>query len=542
MALRLGVLVSVWLAVFAARLAAAEKIKTVATLDYGTFQGAYSAQYGISYWQKIPFAAPPIGENRFRALQPPLPITNGTYDSLQPFDMCPQRTVNGSEDCLYLGLYGRPWSEGQPLRPVVVTFYGGAFIQGSAYFTIPPSAYPILNVSESSDMMFVYPNYRVNAFGFLPGREVAEDPKSDVNAGLLDQQMVLKWTQKYIKEFGGDPNHVSIWGQSAGGGSVVAQVIARKHNPPLFEKALASSPFWPKTYRNEDPESQARYDMLASLTDCTGPDSLKCLKSLDVQTLRNASLIVGNSHTYNTTSYSWGPIIDGEFLTQPLSAATAANQSDGSGVNIQLAFSMYNTHEGENFIPAGLRSATNSGSPPFNSSAASFDGWLRGYLPNFSEADLAQLKVLYPENGSSEAIGSYSDSYTRTGLVYRDSVLACPAYWMAGAGAALKGGWLGEYTISPATHASDVYWWNTVNSAQQTDPLHYQGYAGAFASYFMTGDPNALKLTAENVTGVPPLKSGQEFVVNAQGFSTADLTQFKERCDFWRTHAPKVPI
>jgi carboxylesterase type B len=110
-----------------------------AKLDYGTFEGSYSARYNLSYWQKIPFAAPPVGQNRFRGPQPPIPIVNGTYNSTQSFDMCPQRTVNGSEDCLYLGLYSRPWSKGQPLRPVVVTFYGGGFIQGSASFSIPPS-------------------------------------------------------------------------------------------------------------------------------------------------------------------------------------------------------------------------------------------------------------------------------------------------------------------------------------------------------------------------------------------------------------------
>jgi carboxylesterase type B len=108
-----------------------------ADLDYGTFIGSYSARYNLSYWQKIPFAAPPVGQNRFRGPQPPLPIVK--YNSTQPFDMCPQRTVNGSEDCLYLGLYSRPWSKGQTLRPVVVVFYGGGFIQGSAYFSIPPS-------------------------------------------------------------------------------------------------------------------------------------------------------------------------------------------------------------------------------------------------------------------------------------------------------------------------------------------------------------------------------------------------------------------
>ena len=58
----------------------------LAELDYGTFEGAYSSEYNISYWQKIPFGAPPTGDNRFRAPQPPLPITNGTYNSTQTFD------------------------------------------------------------------------------------------------------------------------------------------------------------------------------------------------------------------------------------------------------------------------------------------------------------------------------------------------------------------------------------------------------------------------------------------------------------------------
>ena len=185
----------------------------IAQLSYGTFQGAYSSQYNITYFRKIPFAAPPTGINRFRAPQPPIPITNGTYDSSQTYDFCPQRTVNGTEDCLYLGLYSRPWTPGQPLRPVVVNFYGGAFIEGGGSFNIPPSAWPTLNVSTSNDFIMVEPNYRVNAFGFLPGKEIAEDPNSDLNVGLLDQHAVLKWVNDNIRAFGGQPGNVTIWGQ-----------------------------------------------------------------------------------------------------------------------------------------------------------------------------------------------------------------------------------------------------------------------------------------------------------------------------------------
>lgn len=103
----------------------------------------------------------------------------------------------------------------------MVVFFGGGFIQGGGSLAVPPSAYPILNVSAQNDILFVYPNYRVNTFGFLPGKEIAEDESSDLNPGLLDQRAVLEWVNKYIDQFGGDKDNVGIWGQSAGAGSVV---------------------------------------------------------------------------------------------------------------------------------------------------------------------------------------------------------------------------------------------------------------------------------------------------------------------------------
>ena len=426
----------------------------LATLDYGTFLGAYSNQYNISYWTKIPFAAPPTGQNRFRAPQPPLSITNGTYNSTQPFDFCPQRTVNGTEDCLYLGLYGRPWTAGQPLKPVVVVFFGGAFIEGGGSFTIPPAGYPVLNVSNENDFIFVYPNYRVNAFGFLPGSQIAEDACSDLNPGLLDQQAALQWTHKYISHFGGDPANVTIWGQSAGAGSVVAQVIANggRTEPKLFSKALASSPFWPKTYWYDAPQAQSIYDTFANLSGCAGPDSLQCLKSADVQTLRTAALAISGSHTYNTSSYTWAPVLDGTFLRSPLSHATARRE-----VNIDDGLGMYNLHEGENFVPPGLQNATDTavaGSPAFNSSEASFEIWLQGYLPGLSAQHLHDVEALYPASGTAEEL-VYNTSYVRAGLIYRDTVLACPAFWMARA--SHERGYVGEYTIDPARHGTLHY-------------------------------------------------------------------------------------
>ncbi|KGO39645.1 Carboxylesterase, type B [Penicillium expansum] len=510
------------------------------SLDYGSFQGQYDSTYNLSYFRKIPFAAPPIGENRFRAPQPPLKITGDLYDTNQDFDMCPQRTVNGSEDCLYLGLFSRPWDITRDTsRPVLVVFYGGAFIQGSAAFTMPPSSFPILNVSNINDYIVIYSNYRVNAFGFLPGRAIKDSSTSDLNPGLLDQQYVLKWVQSHIRHFGGNPHNVTIWGQSAGAGSVVAQVLAngRYGQPKLFSKALASSPFWPKTYKYNAPQAEAIYTQLANLTGCASynhaHETLACLKSVDVQKIRDASLIIGASHTWTTSSYTWAPVIDGTFLVE-----TLTDTVNKGSLNTEFVWGMYNSHEGQNFVPSGLDSTVSVNG--FNSSVASFHQWLSGFVPGLSTKSIGEVESLYPAEGSTETIDSYNTSYVRAGLVYRDVVLACPAYWIASA--ATEKGYLGEYTISPATHGSDTIYWNRINAVQKTNPVVYEGYAGAFASFFQTGDPNAHKVTNASQPGVPELDTGEEFVVVDDGLENVKLPQLKKRCDFWRRLAKEIPV
>lgn len=435
-------------------------------LKYGTFRGAYSSAYNLTYYRKIPFGASTGGANRFRAPQPPLPLPNGTiYDTDQAFDMCPQRTVNGTEDCLYLGVYSRPWTQPKAgakpyeeeskkenssgLRPVLLTFYGGGFIRGAATFGIPPSGFPVLNVSETNDYVVVYSNYRTNVFGFLSGSKVGKSKSVDLNTGLLDQKAALEWIQEHIHHFGGDRNNVTIWGQSAGGGSVVAQTIAQGNKgKKLFQKAMASSPFWPKTYRYDAPENEELYDIVIQRVGCTREtgEEIECLKSADVQKLRDVSSSLENSHQYTTSSFTWGPVIDDDFLSAPLSSVIESGE-----LNAVRVLTSYNLHEGENFTPPGFSNANTSAG--FNSSIASFDEWLAGFLPNFEAEDLNGVRRLYPKTGNAEEI-TWNTTYVRAGLVYRDIVLACPAYWLSST--AKEEGWTIEYTISPAKHASDV--------------------------------------------------------------------------------------
>ncbi|RAO68243.1 uncharacterized protein BHQ10_004255 [Talaromyces amestolkiae] len=474
---------------------AASANNLLAELNYGSFQGYYDADYNMSYWKKIPFAAPPVGENRFRGPQPPAQIN------------------------------------GQKLRPVFIEFYGGAFVEGSASTGLPGIFYPLLNSSDESDFIAVGPNYRTNAFGFLPGQEVHDDPKSDLNAGLLDQQYALEWVHKYIHHFGGDPSQVTIIGQSAGGGSTVAQSLANggRTEPPLFQRSLSLSPFWPKTYRYNAPEAQAIYDQFTRASNCSSSkDTLGCLKTASLETLMTAAYNVTYSDEYGPSSYTWAPVIDGHFLRTTLTKAIK-----NGDINGDVHWGMYNTYEGENFIPPSLNNSDSG------SSDAAFKLWLGDFLPGLSQHELQRLETVYPPSGSSENIESYNSTYVRAELVYRDLVLACPAYWTA---SIAETGYLGEYTISPATHGSDVSWWDNPNVLQTEYPTIYHGFAGAYASLIQTGNPNTNKLTNSSEAAVPNIKTGKEWVIAMSGFTTAKIEQLKERCGFWMDVAANVPI
>lgn len=159
----------------------------------------------------------------------------------------------------------------------------------------------------------------------------------------------------------------------------------------LFSNALASSPFWPKTYRYDDPEAEAIYSKLANLTGCTptaDTDSLSCLKSVDVQSIRDASLTITTSNQWTTSSYIWAPVIDGSFLVDTLSHAV----SHSSLLPTHSIFSTYNynTHNDQPFLPPHL-SLTQSDNQ-FNTA---FSSWLEGFLPDLTPGDIHRIEIKY---------------------------------------------------------------------------------------------------------------------------------------------------
>lgn len=231
---------------FVLNLAAARshKIRT----ENGIVSGYQSGN--ITIFKGIPFAAPPVGELRWKAPQPArnwpgvLPCDKFSASPMQrkpvPFMMWTEEFITPpdrlSEDCLYLNIWTPAGSATEKL-PVLVWIYGGGFSSGSAACAV----YDGEEISKKG-IIFVSINYRVGVLGFLVHPELGKESDNKVsgNYGLLDQVAALQWIKKNITAFGGDPEKVTIAGQSAGSMSVCA-LVSSPLAKGLFRGAIAQS-------------------------------------------------------------------------------------------------------------------------------------------------------------------------------------------------------------------------------------------------------------------------------------------------------------
>ena len=207
-------------------------------LDDGVVQG--TLEKGIAIFRGIPFAAPPVGELRWKPPQPVQPW-EGTLktdefapSAIQAFAPW-MGEIETSEDCLYLNVWTPAKSAGEKL-PVMVWIYGGGFAMGSA---------AMVNSGENiagNGVILVSMTYRLGALGFLAHPELSAESENNVsgNYGLLDQIAALKWVQKNIEAFGGDPSRVTIFGESAGAISV-SMLCASPLARGLFAGAISQS-------------------------------------------------------------------------------------------------------------------------------------------------------------------------------------------------------------------------------------------------------------------------------------------------------------
>ncbi|NGY64842.1 carboxylesterase family protein [Lentzea sp. NEAU-D13] len=204
----------------------------VVKTDKGAVAGTVTSTYRT--FGNIPFAAPPVGENRWKDPRPVAPW-QGVRDATTPAPMCAQNpdlgqpTGSETEDCLYLNVT-TPAGQPKKPRPVMVWIHGGSFTSGSG------SLYDARWLATKNDVVVVTINYRLGVFGYfgypgLPGSGAF---------GIADQQAALKWVQRNARAFGGDARNVTVFGESAGGLSVCAQLTSPRA-AGLFAKAIIQS-------------------------------------------------------------------------------------------------------------------------------------------------------------------------------------------------------------------------------------------------------------------------------------------------------------
>jgi para-nitrobenzyl esterase len=281
----------------------ADRIKTA----NGVVEGM-TEQSGIHVFRGIPFAAPPVGDLRWKAPQP-VKDWAGVRSATQFGPRCMQRRVfndmvfrsNGvSEDCLYLNVW-TPAASASERRPVLVYFYGGGYVAGDG----SEPRYDGESMARKGIVALTV-NYRLTVFGFFahPGLTKESPHHASGNQGLLDQSAALQWVQKNIAAFGGDPNKVTIAGESAGSTSVSAQ-MASPLSKNLIAGAIGESGALINPTLGPVPLTEAEQTGVKFGT-AVGATSLAALRALAADELLEATAKQGTPR--------FGATVDGYFL------------------------------------------------------------------------------------------------------------------------------------------------------------------------------------------------------------------------------------
>ena len=290
-----------------------EELHTVATAEgslRGRTEGAVVAFRGVRY------ASPPIGALRFLPPQA-LPAWSGHRDALADGPIAPQGRsrlahVMGeferpqSEDCLTLTIWTPAPDAGA--RTVMVWFHGGAYMSGAGSL----AWYGGQALADRGNLVVVCVNYRLGALGFLRLRGVA-----DGNMGILDQVEALRWVQRNIHAFGGDPQKVTVFGQSAGGASIAA-MMAMPAAQGLFRHAILQSPGMGRPTR---PAAEAdalgeRYREFVGLPRDAGSDAMRAVPV--ARLLAAQGELARSLHTPTFSSLPFMPVVDGRAIDRPV--------------------------------------------------------------------------------------------------------------------------------------------------------------------------------------------------------------------------------
>ncbi|MCU0271169.1 MAG: carboxylesterase family protein [Acidimicrobiales bacterium] len=356
--------------------------------DLGDVQGVDSAVEGVRAFHAMPYAAEPTGENRWRPPQPRDPY-DGTFEATAPGASCPQMvegvvgqftiTPDPAEDCLTVSV----WSPDDAADlPVMVWFHGGGLQSGSAEQPLY-----IGDNLAARGVVVVGANYRLGPFGYLATEELAaeSDDGSVGNYGLADQRAALEWVQRNIAAFGGDPENVTIFGESAGGFSACGH-LASPASEDLFDKAIIQS-------GGGCDRLQSRDDALAAgaaLLGATGCEDITCLRDLP---------------TDQVLAAGFDPVLVADGVVLSDTASQLAERGDLDGIPVLI---------GSNGTEATLFTLTIT------------EPTEEGLLELFAEMSdqPEELLALYPAE-------QYENNLERYRTMWTDAVFACPTLGFA---------------------------------------------------------------------------------------------------------------
>ncbi|KAF7375448.1 COesterase domain-containing protein [Mycena sanguinolenta] len=481
----------------------------IVDLGYAQYQGAVNPANNITHFLGIRYAAAPLGDLRFRAPQPPVNMAGVQQATAQPnecfqagYGVSPTNPLEkratqiiDTEDCLFLNVYYPSNAAGTPPSdlPTLVWIHGGGYVgAGASIF----NGEDIINQSARGVVVVII-QYRLGIFGqfisslnrFLPGTAVKEN--GALNAGLraytwrmwcnfesdprlkVDQDFALRWVNQHISKFGGNPAKVTIWGQSAGAGSVLQHVVANggRTEPQLFRSAITSSTFLPSQYQFNDRIPELLFSEVVAQTNCTSAtDALTCLRAVDATTLETANTNIVAAGFFGT--FSTVPVVDGVFITQrPILSLLEGK------VNGQALLSMTNTFEGTLFVNQSV--------------VVTAAQYALDLFPDFGTAQANAVGALYANDG---------DELFQVDALQGDSIFTCPTYYLLNAfpGRSFKG----EFAIPPGLHGDDILYYfpgaeGLFPPFNDTDFIN--AFAQSFTSFIINQDPN-IKFDPSTIT------------------------------------------
>lgn len=494
------------------------------------------AHDGIASFKGIPYAAPPIGEYRWRAPQPVTPWT-GERDASKFGASCPQvswssngaKIMEGtSEDCLYLNLWEPADAASESKLPVMVWIHGGAFVGGSGSEEMFSG-----EAFARQGVILVTFNYRLGTLGHFAFPALTlqhpEEPKGSY--AYMDMIAALKWVHDNIASFGGDPDNVTIFGESAGGVSVHSMLTIPSAEG-LFQKAiiesgggrtgvLSGTPLHPCEGYPVSAEQIGVNFARAHGINGTGTEALDSLRALSVEDI----LLGGrNQNEERRVSTYSGPIIDGQLVKETFEDA----YYNGHYAHVPLIIGSNNAESSGGFIPARNQEEL------FAIFGENKEEAQKAYKPN-GEFDFRQLMTMVTTDRVwAEPARFTAKEFTRAGV---------PAYiyMFSYVPEALK-----ERLPMGAPHASELpYVFNTlqtrwgVKEVTETDRETSRLMNTYWANFAKTGNPNGKGLPAWSVY---TLEDSHIIEFRSDGTAASIPEPKKERLDVMEKSFGRTPI